>query len=461
MSTIGRWPINGDVPPPWCTTSACAGTDRQPRVLGNDPRRRVDPARTARRRRESVRRARVGRGERPLHVEPGVISPSVRRPASWRVRYSSEPPTRPGSEPEQVDGDSTSSPRRPPGRRGDRRRDRARPTESSPPAPSHAAIQRSRSRIASASPSAIESTSCGIDEHRGAAGDLLGRRAAAGHDRGALRHRLGDRQPESLLQARVGEHLGEGVQRRQVGMVDEAEEPHVAGDRVELTPARLRRPPRAAGASSAADAPPRPAGRGSCGARPCRRRARIDRAGRAGHALWRVGGGDLAPGRPPTARPGSVRREAERDEVRPVASLGQSSRSASRQRSSPARITRTPWAREPFGRVDERDVVHRHDVRRRVAAGSRSSSGTRRSVRWRARRGAGPSRFHDSYNQGRASGRCRTAIGGTNEASGARRWRPATPTSSTSGCTASRASHLERRDCRARRARRARHCSRV
>ncbi len=93
----------------------------------------------------------------------------------------------------------------------------------------------SRRSCASAIPAAIERGVERVDEDSGAAGDLLGRPAARGHDRRTARHRLEHRDPESLVERGVDDATCAAVELRELGVGDLS---HPAGHVDSAPPAR-------------------------------------------------------------------------------------------------------------------------------------------------------------------------------------------------------------------------------
>ena len=258
------------------------GLARQPRRLGGDPQRGgSSPTRAPRPAGSVAARSGWAAAEGRQHEQRRVVRlvDARRSPASWRQRYSSEPPTTPGrtTAGSRRSGSSPDPAHLPVG--GHRELGRAGPRQPRPPGPA----RRRPARRARPWPRPARG---GCRRRR------AGRRARPPHRppprwrcRGdvttgvALRHRLEHRQPEALPQARVGEHRGAGVERPQVVVGDEPERhaptppagtcsPQPAG------PARTRFGP----ASRRWRYRPRPAGPGSCGARSCRRTARTGRS---------------------------------------------------------------------------------------------------------------------------------------------------------------------------------------
>ena len=302
-----------------------------------------------------------------------------------------------GSQPEQVDGDID---------RRSSRRPRGRPRRSRPPW---------RPRRASAARAAPARPACavrqrlsdsvrdrigvvGIHEHRRSAGDLLGRRAAARHHRRAVAP--SPRRPAARILP-----AGSGTRTRPRGRTGRAGR---AGRRSRGT-ARRRRPGRAgptpthrqprAAAARAGGAPPQRAGprflRGSIvptnstnrSGRPCRTRTLARSAA-------------VTPGASrPTARRGSARVGSRAPPDRNGSRRSDTAADGAAAALEPGTHHLDAMAGETFGRVDERDIVHRHDVGRSGGGGDRDRR-VAHIVGPVARSTLGQlARFHDSYSQ--------------------------------------------------------------
>ena len=284
-------------------------------------------------------------------------------PTSWRTRYSSEPPTCPGRHHSRL---TSTVHRRSPGHAGQdgssgqRRRRGTRPAcarRCGAHVSSAARGPAGRRQLGGAPLGLREPAGDGVDvervdEHGGAAGDLLGRRAAAGDDRacpGPSPRRRAARSPRPRSGRRTPwpRRTGAG---RSLGR-DEAEEADVAGEPVGgVAPA--------VGADH--DERQRVVEPGHGGGQPAQVLARLERADEQGEALGQgVAAADavdvvLAP--PARRRRRAGRRGCGRARCRPPRGRGGSPRSTSRRR-PPARgstarlrrITRSPWRLNRLG----------------------------------------------------------------------------------------------------------------
>ncbi len=187
---------------------SAATSRRKPRCLADDPPRARGSVERGDDRREPAASARCASAKPADDVERRAHSrlAASARPSSWRTRYCSEPPTSPGTHHIRL---TATRRRRPsstatPGRRRRSARRSAPLRLSARATPLADSSARRRDRLGDAAGDVVRVLR--LDEHRRAAGGLLGRRAAARDDRHALRHRLEHRQAVPLALARVAEH---------------------------------------------------------------------------------------------------------------------------------------------------------------------------------------------------------------------------------------------------------------
>ena len=265
VSTTGRPPAAATVPPPWWTSVGDAGAPAAPATVrsadapGGAGRR---PSTGAHDELDAVGQLGVGGGEARAATNSRDVDAPARRSAgrrSWRARYSSEPPTRPGTHHSRLTPTCRrASPAPPPGRPRRVSVGRGGPRAAARPARGPAARQLGAARrAASTMPRAMSATSSGSTSTAAPPATSSVAVPPAGDHRRALGHRLQHRQPEPLAQARVAEHVG--ARRTAAGRSSLGTKPRKRTSPARRSPGassphpRARRRPAAAGRARRAD----------------------------------------------------------------------------------------------------------------------------------------------------------------------------------------------------------------
>ena len=397
------------MPPPWWTTSTPASRDGQPRRLGSDDGRHAP----ARRRRapatagvDALGQVGVGGGEAAgatNSVSVDAPAPTSVSPSSWRTRYSSEPPTRPGRHHSRLTADPSRRRSATSYKRSRVDVDVVRALRRRAPSPvRRGGRRRRRRRRAGASIAPADGVDVDrVDEHgRPAVAHSSVDVAEVGHHR---------RQPEAhrLEHTAAGPASGELARRHEHVATRPSWRAASTAPRKRTRPARSAAPARACSsatyASSPGELPDRPARRAPQEAAPPRRAGRgdpstasssaerspitggscstpaVDRVDRPRHAV-----GAHAPTSRPRARSGAAVASDDRHRSR-RRRRGAAARVPRRtQQALPARVRpcRAPARRTatPAGAADDRQGRRRVDHRVRAAGAAPRRRRRRRAV---------------------------------------------------------------------------------